>query len=293
MATKHALILTAAVGITAQATLSTGGGPETIVLSGIVRDFQERSEDTGHVDFERRPLGGFGLYANMVANDIGPDGNPVYQSTGQKVRTQASDAQGRAMMFPRDYIDAMPGDEPGRLSSGTGAVTSAESFSQWFKDIPGVNISQALSLTFVRQANSNVYVFDDKLDPSFASLGGFFPINGELYGNSAGNDRNFHFTFELETTFTYDANAGYNFKFVGDDDVWVFIDGKLVIDLGGVHGATAQSIDLDRLNWLEDGKTYSLKFFFAERHRTQSNFRIETTIPLVRATLPSVSALFD
>ncbi len=293
MAMKHAMILATTAGLTGSTTLLASEQPETMVLSGIVRDFQERNEDAGHVDFERRPLSGFGLYTEIVADDLGPDGNPVFRSTGRKVRRQPTDDDGRPIMFPRPYIDELPGDSDGQLTNGDGAVTSEHSFQKWFDDTPGVNISQALELTFVKQQNSSVYVFDDKLDPTFASLGGFFPINDELYGNSAGSNRNYNFTFELETSFTFDANAGYNFTFIGDDDVWVFIDGKLVIDLGGVHGATAQSIDLDRLDWLQDGETYDLKFFFAERHRTESNFRIETTIPLVHATLPTVSALFD
>ena len=142
-----------------------------------------------------------------------------------------------------------------------------------------MNISQRLTLTLVRQENGH-YVFDDKLDPKYQDLGGFFPIEDQLFGNPGGRpDRNFHFTVEMHMDFEYDADGDQFFKFTGDDDVWVFVNGELVIDLGGVHAAHDQYVDLNRLG-LADGETYQLDFFFAERHRTQSNFRITTNLPL-------------
>tara|TARA_E500000318_G_scaffold17776_5_gene18258 strand:+ start:9452 stop:10369 length:918 start_codon:yes stop_codon:yes gene_type:complete len=267
--------------------------PESITLTGTVRDFQERSAEGGHTDFEFRPSGGFGHYMGIVSDYLGEDDKPVFESTGQKVGSHWKDAQGNRLISSKPYILPKNGDVQGSMQSNAGAIHDANAFSQWFRDTPGVNVSKPLDLTLIRQEGSNVYVFDDKHDPTYANLGGFFPINGDLFGNSAGDNKNFHFTFELQTEFVYDENSEQTFTFTGDDDVWVFVDGHLVIDIGGVHSAVSQTIELDRLEWLEDGQRYKLSFFFAERHRTQSNFRIETTMQLRTVELPPTAALYD
>ena len=90
---------------------------------------------------------------------------------------------------------------------------------------------------------------------------------------------NYHFTYEIHAEFTYEG--GEVFTFTGDDDLFTFINGKLAIDLGGVHGPQTATIDLDQeadnLGIIVGG-TYALDFFFAERHTSMSNFRIDTTI---------------
>jgi len=268
--------------------------PDTITLTGTVRDFKERTVEGGHPDFQRRPSSGFGQYLGMIADDLSHDGKPVMDSTGVKLTGQWRDSKGRKIMRPRSYYPAASDDTAGTINtSKTGATTTAQSFDQWFRDTPGMNVSKPLDLTLVRQPGSNVYTFDDKLDPLYTNTGGFFPINGQLFGNSAGDNKNFHFTFELQTEFIYEAGAGTSFTFTGDDDVWVFIDNRLVVDIGGVHGAVSQTIDVDRLDWLQDGKSYKLSFFFAERHRTQSNFRLETTLMLRTVELPPTAAIYD
>ncbi len=268
--------------------------PGTVELTGIVRDFRQQQGEngySGHPDFERRPDHGFGHYAGNVSERLGDDGKPVYVGGGRKVREQWRDAQNRPICY--SLFDRDLNDERGEWGSfDDGAVESPESFDQWYNDQPGVNMSKQLTLTFNRQVDGT-YVFDDRLDPDYNNLGGFFPIENELFGNPGGSpDRNFHFTFELHTQFTYDADGSQIFRFVGDDDVWVFIDGQLVIDLGGVHGATEQFVDLDRLG-LVDGESYDLDFFFAERHRTQSNFRIVTNLVLGDGPPSTISPVFD
>jgi fibro-slime domain-containing protein len=148
-----------------------------------------------------------------------------------------------------------------------GFIASADSFRQWYQSEPDVNLPYALALYLA--PNNGKFSFESHE---------FFPLDGAGFGNERQN-HNFSFTFELHTRFRY--RGGEVFQFSGDDDLWVFINGKLAIDLGGVHAAANQNIDLDgaanRLGIARDNE-YALDFFQAERHATQSNFQIDTTL---------------
>lgn len=273
---------------------ATDENPDEITLTGVVRDFKERSVDGGHTDFERQPGLGYGLYAQNIAVDIGADEKPVFTGNGRKVRRSYRDAGGNPICWT--LYDPSRGDRIGRWSGyDSGGIESASSFNMWFNDVLGMNMSRTLDLTLVREEDGS-YVFDSNEVDWCQEVGGFFPIENQLFGNSAPQNnapnRNFHFTFELHTEFTYNEGDGQIFTFRGDDDVWVFVNGKLVIDLGGVHAAEEQTVDIDRLD-LVDGEDYRLSFFFAERHRTQSNFRIQTNLRLDSVDLPTVTAAYD
>lgn len=92
--------------------------------------------------------------------------------------------------------------------------------------------------------------------------------------------RNFHFTMEMHMQFVYHKGAGLRFDFKGDDDLWVFVDNRLAIDLGGLNWLASASLLLDTMKGLEDGKTYPMDIFYAERNPVDANFIINTSLDL-------------
>lgn len=103
------------------------------------------------------------------------------------------------------------------------------------------------------------------------------PYYDNLSGGSDNGRHNFGFTMKIQATFEY--VPGQYFDFLGDDDVWVFINNKLVVDIGGQHAQVRGAVDLDTLGLIPDS-TYNFHIFYAERHQSSSNFRMRTSIDL-------------
>lgn len=272
--------------------------PPTLTLSGVLRDFHPRNSPGGHPDMELEPPRGFGLYASIVQDTLDADLKPVFLSTGHKVTTQSVDSQGRPIITPRPYIQSRREDRPAVRESIAGrVVTSSQGFSQWFRDTGGINTSRVISVVLERQPGSDTYRFDGSLvrgtppgSGRYAVTSKHGPGDPELPNHLVSN---FDITWECNAAFIYRRGRAQSFTFSSDDDLWVFIDGRLVIDLGGIHGQIWQSIELDRLAWLQEGHDYRVSIFYAERHRAESHLHIETGVPLKPLPLPPTSPLAD
>lgn len=294
---RTATLLALSAGGAAPALAQSGGDPfgalpAKVTIAGVARDFRAWNVSGGHPDFERTPPNGWGVYMGIVHDTLDPDGNPVFKSTGSKVMTPWRDAKGRMMISPRSYIQPRPGDVAGACASTAGqVVVGAERFGQWYYDTPGVNVSVLYAIDLVRTPGTGKYVYDDKLDPKFAGGSGFFAVGGS--GFPTGGNQNFDFTYEVEAEFPFIRGTGQYITVAGDDDVWAFVKDKLVCDVGGIHMQNSQTIELDRLPFLDDQGVYTLKVFFADRHKPESRLRIETNLMLRYVEPPETAALHD
>ena len=128
-------------------------------------------------------------------------------------------------------------------------------------------------------------------------MGGFFPLDSfndpnniqywdALDSNSIGAKKhNFHFSMEMHLQFVYYRSDNLVFDFCGDDDVWIFVNNHLAVDLGGLNNRATDTMIVNKRNdslhlGLVDGQTYNMDIFYAERNPIGSNLIVQTTMNL-------------
>lgn len=317
---------------------------DRMMVPVVYRDFKYHNP----ADFEGGVVGSYAALPGMVNATLDANGKPVYSGIG-----------------------------------GNAHVASADSFSQWYKDVSGVNHSTASKMTLWKNAQGayvnrwgpngeqwattitayfcgNVgnevngqpctFVYGQTDCDKNVALGytrlkcwanggnynatfatsvvdgnpAFFPVDDDLFSplterasatippyydpgatwphdvdaNGADRLHNFSFTSEVRYWFLYDNTKTYTLDFTGDDDVWVFINKKLSVDLGGIHtpvngsivigtdgkgtttvaqtypipapAATQSSVNLG----LQNGQVYEIAVFQAERQTTSSSYKL-------------------
>jgi len=169
-------------------------------------------------------------------------------------------------------------------SSTQSSIHTQTSFSSWYRDIPTLNIRYDINVTFTTSSSGSLVYAPSQTH--------FFPLNGKGWNTSnpseEGSNNNL-FTTHISGTFTY--KGGENYEYGCDDDCWVYIDSKLVLDLGGTHTYQAKTLNYDTLN-ITIGETYTFDFFHAERHTTYSGIKIEVS-PTFQNTQTNYSCFSD
>ncbi|MCL2002086.1 fibro-slime domain-containing protein [Candidatus Saccharibacteria bacterium] len=235
--------------------LLSDANPETITVP--VAYYDQRSEPCGlphaqrQFEYTRCQIYG-SLAQGLVQTRLGVDGKPV------SAFATAAQAAGQAP------------ENRGLFGDG---------FRRFFNEVEGKSQRVDDTITFNRVGAGNTYTFGGP---------NFFPLNGNEFsqGDYSVNSNNYHFTAMTSFPFEVQLSGDERWEFRGDDDVWVFINNQLVLDIGGLHtaidgwfvinadGSLTTNVD-GKAGWLDlglkQGDIAHLSFFYVERSTSDAN----------------------
>lgn len=131
----------------------------------------------------------------------------------------------------------------------------------------------------------------DGLTGEYYNRGSFVGYGGnDMYppsDDSKAHNNLFGMVYSVNFKLTEDYVGPLEYYFFGDDDMWVFLDGRLICDIGGVHSSVGAYVNLWDYIKKGDAGEHTLKFYYTERGLSGSTCYMQFTLPSVSSNTPS------
>lgn len=247
-------------------------------------------------------------YSNIMKKTLGKDSYPALNKGNEESSSylfSTDSGTGKTVYSGANYLFKKDAD-------GYYEYDSAKNFAQFDE--------KTKNFTVYKVPGSSENAIGLQKDSGNKPHGSFFPFNtlGESIRDGiheiSGNSPDFHFGMTMSAKFIQPKDGKINgndmvFEFSGDDDVWVYIDGVLVLDIGGIHNAASGSINfadgtvkvvgnndtnlktlfndakkgdfVSEKNIFKDYTVHTINFYYLERGEGDSNCKLKFNLPTV------------